>query len=59
MSMQLLTFQTLAVINKSKNHHGVFFIELFLQQQSRYFCQLKKTQELNFGFQPCYFQNKL
>ena len=58
MSMQLLTFQTLAFKQVQKSPRSVF-IELFLQQQSRYFCQLKKTQELNFGFQPCYFQNKL
>jgi len=35
------------------------FIELLSQQQSQYFRQLKKTQELNFGFQVLVFKNPL
>ena len=54
-----INFSNFACYKQGPKSPRNVFIELFLLQQSRYFRQLDKTQELNFGFQLCYFQNKL
>ena len=58
MSMQLLTFQTLAVINKSKNHTECFYRTL-LTTTIAIFLSVKENARIKFWFSALLFPKQV